>query len=117
MNIQIYVGKKNPDVLKAERFFKERRIPYQLVDLKKHKLGQKELTLFAKAAGNAAMLVDRVGMKALERSVAHMSSESLILSELMNDPMALVSPIVRNGNAATVGANEAEWLRWVESAK
>ena len=38
MNIQIYVNKKNPDVLKAERFFKERRIPYQLVDLKKQGL-------------------------------------------------------------------------------
>ena len=37
MNIQIYASKKNPDVLKAERFFKERRIPYQMVDLKKHK--------------------------------------------------------------------------------
>ena len=117
MNIQIYVGKKNPDVLKAERFFKERRIPYQLVDLKKHKLGQKELALFAKAAGNAAALVDRAGMKALERPVAHMSSESLILSELANDPLALVSPIVRNGNLATVGADEVEWQRWVDSGK
>ena len=51
MNIQIYVNKKNPDVLKAERFFKERRVPYQLVDLKKHKLGERELQLFARAAG------------------------------------------------------------------
>ena len=62
-------------------------------------------------------LVDRAGMKALERPVAHMSSESLILSELMNDPMALVSPIVRNGNLATVGADEAEWQRWVDEGK
>ena len=117
MNIQIYVGKKNPDVLKAERFFKERRIPYQLVDLKKHRLGQRELSLFAKAAGGAAALVERTGMKALERPVAHMSSESLILSELMNDPQALVSPIVRNGNLATVGADEAEWQRWADADK
>ncbi|MEA4998427.1 MAG: ArsC family transcriptional regulator [Candidatus Limiplasma sp.] len=113
MNIQIYVGKKNPDVLKAERFFKERRVPYQLVDLKKHKLGVKELAIFAKAAGNASALVDRSGMKALERPVAHMSSESLILSELQNDPMALVSPIVRNGTRATVGVDEAAWQAWL----
>jgi arsenate reductase-like glutaredoxin family protein len=116
MNIQIYAAKKNPDVLKAERFFKERRIPCQLVDLKKHRLGQKELAIFAKAAGSAMKLVDRAGMKALERPVAHMTSESLILSELLNDPLALVSPIVRNGNRATVGADEAEWQRWVDSA-
>lgn len=114
MNIQIYAGKKNPDVLKAERFFKERRIPCQLVDLKKHKLGPKELALFARAAGGAAQLVDRAGMKALERPVAHMTGESLILSELLGDPAALVSPIVRNGNRATVGVDEAEWLRWIE---
>ena len=54
MNIQIYVTKKNPAVLKAERFFKERRVPYQLVDLHKHRLGARELALFAKAAGDAA---------------------------------------------------------------
>ena len=115
MNIQIYVSKKNPDVLKAERFFKERRIPYQLVDLKKHKLGQKELALFAKAAGSAAKLVDRTGMKALERPVAHMSTESLILAELMNDPAAMICPIVRNGNAVTLGAAETVWAAWLEN--
>ena len=112
MNIQIYAAKKNPDVLKAERFFKERRIPYQMMDLKKHKLGRRELELFARAAGGAQALVDRSGQKALERPVAHMSSDSLILDALMDDPSALVSPIVRNGSKATVGAQEAVWKDW-----
>lgn len=112
MNIQIYAAKKNPDVLKAERFFKERRIPYQMMDLKKHKLGRRELELFARAAGGAQALVDRSSQKALERPVAHMSSDSLILDALMDDPSALVSPIVRNGSKATVGAQEAVWKEW-----
>ena len=112
MNIQIYAARKNPDVLKAERFFKERRIPYQMMDLKKHKLGRRELELFARAAGGAQALVDRSGQKALERPVAHMSSDSLILDALMDDPSALVSPIVRNGSKATVGAQEAVWKEW-----
>ena len=112
MNIQIYAAKKNPDVLKAERFFKERRIPYQMMALKKHKLGRRELELFARAAGGAQALVDRSGQKALERPVAHMSSDSLILDALMDDPSALVSPIVRNGSKATVGAQEAVWKEW-----
>lgn len=112
MNIQIYAAKKNPDVLKAERFFKERRISYQMMDLKKHKLGRRELELFARAAGGAQALVDRSGQKALERPVAHMSSDSLILDALMDDPSALVSPIVRNGSKATVGAQEAVWKEW-----
>lgn len=112
MNIQIYAARKNPDVLKAERFFKERRIPYQMMDLKKHKLGRRELELFARAAGGAQALVDRSGQKALERPVAHMSSDSLILDALMDDPSALVSPIVRNGSKATIGAQEAVWKEW-----
>ena len=113
MNIQIYASKKNPDVLKAERFFRERRIPYQLMDLKKHRLGRKELEVFAAAAGVKA-LVDRSGKKALERPVAHMSTDSLIFDALLGDPSALVSPIVRNGSRVTVGADEAEWKRWVD---
>ena len=112
MNIQIYVNKKNPDVLKAERFFKERRISYQLVDLKKHKLGQKELDTFVRAVG-AKALVDREGKKALERPVAHMSTDSLIVAELLSDPAALISPIVRNGSKITVGADESVWKEWV----
>ena len=40
-----------------------------------------------------------------------------LATELMNDPMALVSPIVRNGSRVTVGADEAEWKRWVELEK
>lgn len=113
MNIQIYVTKANPDSLKAERFFKERKIKAQVVDLKKHKLGLRELELFARAAGGARNLVDRRGRKALERPVAHMTGDSLILSELMNEPMALVCPIVRNGQKVTVGADEQAWLAWL----
>ena len=92
MNIQIYITKSNPDVRKAERFFKERKIPVQRVDVKKHALGKRELELFARAAGSARALVDRKGMKALERPVAHMTDDNLILSELQSDPMALLSP-------------------------
>ena len=114
MNIQIYITKSNPDVRKAERFFKERKIKVQRVDIKKNKPGPRELALFAKAAGSARALVERRGMKALERPVAHMTDHNLILSELQNDPMALVSPIVRNGQKVTVGVDEAEWSRWVE---
>lgn len=114
MNIQIYVTKSNPDVLKAERFFKERKIKAQIVDVKKHRPGPRELELFVRAAGGARYLVDRRGMKALERPVAHMTDPNLILSELQNDPMALVSPIVRNGQKVTVGVDVEEWTRWIQ---
>ncbi len=115
MNIQIYVTKSNPEVLKAERFFKERKIPVQRVDVKKHRPGRRELELFARAAGSARALVDRRGMKALERPVAHMTDSNLILSELQNDPMALLSPIVRNGQKCTIGVDEQTWLQWIKT--
>lgn len=112
MNIQIYASKKNPAVLKAERFFKERRIPYQLLDLQKHRLGPKELQVFVQAFG-AQALVDRSSKKALERPVAHMTVDSLIVAELLQNPTALVSPIVRNGSKCTLGAEEAVWKQWI----
>ena len=111
MGLQIYAG-KGFDTQKEERFFKERRIPYQMMDLKKHKLGKKELDVFVNAVG-AKALVDREGKKALERPVAHMTTDSLIIAELLNDPAALVSPIVRNGSKITVGADESVWKEWV----
>lgn len=112
MNIQIYFTKKNPAVLKAERFFKERKIAYQLLDLSKHKLGKKELDVFVNAVG-AKALVDREGKKALERPVAHMSTDYLIVEKLLEEPKALVSPIVRNGGKITIGAQENVWKEWI----
>ena len=112
MNIQIYVGKKNPDVLKAERFFKERRIAYQVMDLKKHKIGRREMEVFVRAAGSAKELVDRDGKKALERPVAHMSDDKYIIEALMEDPSALKTPIVRNGQQVTAGFCPDVWKDW-----
>ena len=82
MNIQIYALKKNFDTQKAERFFKERRINYQLLDLKKHKLGQRELSLFARRLG-AYNLVDRQSSEALSHPIAHTDDEKYILECLL----------------------------------
>ena len=117
MNIQLYVGKTDNESRKAERFFKERKVSCQVVDLKKHKLGRRELETFARAAGGAKALVDRSTPRALERAVAHMDTESLIFDELLADPAALVSPIVRNGAKATIGVDEAAWKSWLTEGK
>ena len=65
MNIQLYISKKNFDVQKAERYFKERRIKVQVMDLKKHKLGERELQVFARAGG-VQNLIDRDDKKVRE---------------------------------------------------
>ena len=112
MSIQIYAGKKNFDTQKAERFFKERRVPYQLLDLKKHKLGGRELQLFARRLG-AQNLVDRNNPDALSHPVAHTDDEQYILETLAENPRFLRTPIVRNGEKVTLGADEKTWLDWV----
>ena len=83
MSLQIYALKKNFAVQKAERFFKERRVQAQFVDLKKHRLGLRELQLFARAAGGARNLVDRDNINALSHPVAHTDNEDVILEYLM----------------------------------
>ena len=113
MSIQIYCLKKNFDTQKAERFFKERRIPYQLLDLKKHKLGQRELALFARRLG-AENLVDRKNEDALSHPVAHTDDAQYILECLAEHPRFLRTPIVRNGEKVTLGADEKTWLAWVQ---
>ena len=113
MNIQIYALKKNFDTQKAERFFKERRIPYQLLDLKKHKLGGRELQLFARRLG-AENLVDRKNPDALSHPVAHTDDEQYILETLAENPRFLRTPIVRNGEQVTLGADEKAWDEWAK---
>ena len=82
MSLQIYTFKKNFAVQKAERFFKERRVQVQAVDMKKHKPGLRELQLFARAVGGAKNLVDRENVNALSHPVAHTDQEAVILDYL-----------------------------------
>ena len=113
MNIQIYALKRNFDTQKAERFFKERRIPYQLLDLKKHKLGQRELSLFARRLG-AENLVDRKNPDAMSHPLAHTDDAAYILEALAENPRFLRTPIVRNGEQVTLGADEKTWEEWLK---
>ncbi len=113
LNIQIYYLKRSHDVQKAERFFKERRIPYQAVDLSRHALGNRELQIFARQAGGIAALLDRSSTAVLSHPAAHMSDEGMIAEYLRDEPFLLRTPLVRNGQKATVGVDEDVWKQWV----
>ncbi|MBQ7455973.1 MAG: hypothetical protein IJS53_05960 [Clostridia bacterium] len=117
MSLQIYALKKNHAVQKAERFFKERRVSFQSVDLKKHKLGLRELQLFARAAGGAANLVDRQSVAALSHPVAHTANEGVILDYLIEKPEFLRTPIVRDGQRVVIGEDPAGWQSLLDSQK
>lgn len=111
MGIQIYVSKKNFDVQKAERWFKERRIPYQLMDLKKHRLGEREIRLMLSRIG-AEKLIDRNDKKVKEHPACYYDRESLLVPAIQEAPWLLASPVVRNGNSVTLGYAPEEWETW-----
>ncbi len=112
-NIQIYFVKRNFDVQKAERFFKERRVPFQSVDMRRHAPGRRELELFARAAGGMSALLDRSSPKVLSHPAAYMRDEDAIAEELIEDPSLMLAPVVRNGQKVTIGVHEDIWAGWI----
>ena len=114
MNIQMYVSKKNFDVQKAERFFKERRIPVQLMDLKKHRLGEREVQAMARAGGLQA-LIDREDKRVKEHPACYYNQDSLLMSAILETPWLLKAPIVRNGAKVTVGYQPEVWEAWIQA--
>jgi len=112
MNIQIYLGKKNFDAQKAERFFKERRIPVQIMDLKKHPLGEREIRLMLQQVG-LERLLDREDKKVKEHPACYYDRESLLIPAIQEAPWLLRSPIVRNGNKVTAGYAPEVWESWI----
>ena len=111
MNIQIYSGKKNFDTQKAERFFKERRIPFQMMDLKKHPLGEREIRLMLQQVG-MEQLIDRENPKVKEHPACYYNQENLLIPAIQEAPWLLKTPIVRNGNRVTVGYQPEIWETW-----
>lgn len=101
MSIQMYVSKKNFDVQKAERFFKERRVQIQVLDLKKHKLGERELQTIGR--GGLSALIDREDKKVKEHPACYYDRDTLLIPAVLEAPFLLRSPILRNGNQITVG--------------
>ena len=101
MGLQIYAG-KGFDTQKTERFFKERRIAYQRVDVLKYGIGKRELESVAAAAGLDAVC-DKDTKAWRESVLAYTQSRETILSGLCEKPQLLKLPFVRNGRLATVG--------------
>ena len=112
MGLQIYAG-KGFDTQKAERFFKERRIAYQRMDVLKYGIGRRELESVAAAVGLEA-LCDRDSKAFRESVLAYTQSRETILSGLMEKPQLLRLPIVRNGKKSTVGVCPDVWEKWIE---
>lgn len=112
MNIQIFGTKKCFDTKKAERYFKERNIKYQLIDLLDKGMSKGELTSVLQGVGGYATLVNP-GAKDQDALALfmHVSEEDKLLKLLAN-PQLMRTPIVRNGNRATAGYHPEIWKNW-----
>ena len=110
MNIQIFGKSKCFDTKKAERYFKERGIRVQSVDLPRYGLSAGEFASVCRAVGGwAALLDEKHPDAALVRCLASNTARE---EKLLENPRMLRTPIVRNGRQATVGYCPEVWAEW-----
>lgn len=112
MNIQIFGTTKCFDTKKAQRYFKERGVKFQFIDIKEKGLSKGEFTSVKQAVGGVDKLLnDKCKDKdalALIRYIADEDKEEKILE----NQQVLKTPIVRNGKKATVGYCPDQWKNW-----
>ena len=109
MNIQIFGKSKCFDTKKAERYFKERRIKYQYIDLLRYGMSRGELSSVKNAVGLEAMIDTGDEDYPIIR---YLASDGAKLDKLFEDPYLIKTPIVRNGKQATVGYCPEIWKDW-----
>ncbi len=109
MNIQIFGKAKCFDTKKAERYFKERRIKYQFIDVIKYGMSRGELNAVKNAVGLDAMVDEKDEDYALFK---YLASNDAKLDKLFETPYLIKTPIVRNGKQATVGYCPEVWKNW-----
>lgn len=112
MNIQIFGTKKSFDTKKAQRWFKERRIRFQFIDLKEKGMSKGELTSVMRAAGGIEELIDLAAKDQDAVALITHLAESQKFDKLLENQQVLREPIVRNGREATVGYDPDAWSRW-----
>lgn len=112
MNIQIFGRGKCFDSKKAERFFKERRIKYQYIDLDRYDMSRGELSSVVTAVGLDSLINDKHRDAAVIRAYAYDDSK---LDALYDDPGLIRTPVVRNGKAAAVGYCPDVWEKWIKA--
>lgn len=111
MNIQIYGKSKCFETKKAERYFKERGVSFQSIDLAKHGMSNGEYNSVKKAVGGMEDLIDTTSKEYEKCFMKYLSAEDQE-EKLLENPKLFVTPIVRNGRHATVGFQPEVWRTW-----
>ena len=112
MNIQIFGKSKCFDTKKAERWFKERRIKYQYIDLNKYGMAGKEFDSVLRAVGGVDNLIDWNNKSQEITNMRYMDDKIAKEDKLFEDPTLMKTPVVRNGKQATAGFCPEIWQTW-----
>lgn len=112
MNIQIFGKSKCFDTKKAERYFKERRIKYQYVDLLRYGLSGKEFDAVLRGIGGVDQLIDWNSSSQEITNMRYMDDPIAKEDKIFDDPKLMRTPIVRNGKFVTVGYCPEIWAKW-----
>ena len=112
MNIQIFGKSKCFDTKKAERYFKERRIKYQMIDLMRFGMSSKEFDSVLRGVGGIDNLIDWDSKSQEVTNMKYMDDKRAKEDKVFDAPELMKTPIVRNGKQATVGYCPEIWATW-----
>ena len=112
MNIQIFGTKKCNDTKKAERFFKERGIKYQFIDMKEKGMSKGEFTSVAQANGGIENMINWTGRDQDTLALIKYIVDEDKLQKILENPQVIRTPVVRNGKQSTLGYQPDVWKSW-----
>ena len=112
MNIQIFGTKKCNDTKKAERFFKERGIKYQFIDMKEKGMSKGEFISVAQVNGGIDAMLDPNCKDQDALVLIKYIAEEDRLSKILDNQQLIKTPIVRNGKQSTIGYQSEVWKKW-----
>ena len=112
MNIQIFGKNKCFDTKTAERYFKERRIKYQFIDIIRFGFSPKEFDSVLRAVAGVDNLIDWDNKSDQITLMRYMDDKRGKEDKIFDDPSLIKTPVVRNGKQATVGFCPDIWAQW-----
>ena len=112
MNIQIFGKSKCFDTKKAERYFKERGVKFQSIDVAKFSMSKVEFNSVKNAVGGLEKLIDENSKLETATLIKYLADNNAKEEKLLENPSLFKTPIVRNGKQATVGFCPDVWKNW-----
>ena len=112
MNIQIFGTKKCNDTKKAERFFKERGIKYQFIDMKEKGMSKGEFTSVAQANGGVENMINPDAKDKDTLALIKYIADEDKVDKILENQQVIKTPVVRNGKLSTLGYQPDVWKKW-----